>query len=206
MDITVEGKHIDVGDALREHVTDKIEELNEKYFNHTNSATITFSKEGHGHGVFKAHIKILIGKNITVNVDAKAGDIYAAFDTAADKAAKKMRRNKKRLRDHHERGSKTPEEASLEARDYILALDAIEDAGQDNAADEEPTIVAEMTTNIATMSVSEAVMRLDLSNENAFMFRNSSHDGINMVYRRSDGNIGWIDPEQNIASKAEKAA
>lgn len=201
MDITVQGKQIDVGESLREHVTNKLEDLNEKYFNHATSATITFSKEGHGHGVYKAHIKVLIGKNISVIVDSQAGDIYAAFDSAAEKAAKKMRRNKKKLRDHHERGTKTPEEAIIEARDYTLALEAQNDAGEPAETDE-PMVIAEMTTNIATMSVSEAAMRLDLSDESAFMFRNSSNNSLNMVYRRSDGNIGWVDPEQNIAEKA----
>lgn len=202
MDITVQGKHIDVGESLRDHVIAKIEDLNDKYFNHTTSATITFSKEGHGHGVFKAHIKVLIGKNISVIVDAQAGDIYAAFDSAAEKAAKKMRRNKKKLRDHHDRGVKTPEAAILEARDYTLALEAQNDKGEEAEEADEPIVIAEMTTNIATMSVSEAAMRLDLSDESAFMFRNSKNNSLNMVYRRSDGNIGWVDPEQNVAEKA----
>ncbi len=199
MDITVQGKQIDIGDSLREHVIAKIEDINEKYFNHTTSATITFSKEGHGHGVYKAHINILVGKNMTAIVDATEGDIYAAFDAAAEKAAKKMRRHKRKIRDHHERGNKTPEQANLEAKNYTLSI-ADEEAENQNT--DEPTVVAEITTNIATMSVSEAVMRLDLSDENAFMFRKSANNGLNMVDRRADGNVGWVDPEQNIAEQA----
>lgn len=196
MDITVQGKHIDVGENLRDHVVAKIEDLNDKYFNHTTSATITFSKEGHGHGVFKAHINIMIGKNLTVVVDAENPDIYSAFDQAADKAGKKMRRNKKRLRDHHDRAEKTPEAENLKAKGYVLALEAEEAAAEEQNNEEQPAVIAEMTAYIPTITVSEAVMRLDLGHENAMMFRNSSTQDLNMVYRRSDGNIGWVDPAQ----------
>ncbi len=199
MDITVQGKQIDIGDSLREHVITKIEDINEKYFNHPNSATVTFSKEGHGHVQYKTNIKVFIGKNITIIVDATEGEIYAAFDSACEKAAKKMRRNKRKIRDHHERGNKTPEQAIQEATNYTLSL---ADGEEHEEEKDEPTVIAEMSTNIVTMSVSEAVMRLDLSDENAFMFKNSSNGGLNMVYRRSDGNIGWVDPEQTVVEKA----
>jgi ribosomal subunit interface protein len=203
MDITVQGKHIDVGENLRDHVVAKIEGLTDKYFNHTTSATITFSKEGHGHGVFRAHINMMIGKNLTIVVDAENADIYSAFDQAAEKAGKKMRRNKTRIRDHHERTEKTPEAEDLKAKGYILAIEAEEAAAteQDNNEDQ-PAVIAEMTAYIPTISVSEAVMRLDLGVENAMMFRNSSTQDLNMVYRRSDGNIGWVDPAQSDAKAA----
>ena len=204
MELTVQGKQIDVGDALREHVEGKITDLDQKYFNNTTGATITFSKEGHGHGQFKAHISVTIGKNILVVTDAMAGDPYGAFDTAAEKAAKQMRRYKKKLRDHHDRREKTPEEEITKARDYVLALGAFEEAReQDNGAPEtgeggdDPVVIAELTTHIETMSVSDAVMRLDLSGVPALMFRNASHDQLNMVYRRPDGNVGWVDPTGN---------
>ncbi|MCD8526511.1 MAG: sigma 54 modulation/S30EA ribosomal C-terminal domain-containing protein [Alphaproteobacteria bacterium] len=105
---------------------------------------------------------------------------------------------KKRLRDHHDRTEKTPETEITKAQDYTLALESIHESAeeQDNAGDEghAPVVVAEMTTHIETMSVSEAVMRLDLSGQGALMFRNSKNQNLNMVYRRLDGNIGWIDP------------
>ncbi len=201
MELTVQGKQIDVGDALRTHVTDKITDLDQKYFNHSTGATITFSKEGHGHGQFKAHISVTIGKNILVVTDAVAGDPYGAFDTAAEKAAKQMRRYKRKLRDHHARHQKTPEEEIIKARDYILAIGGQEAEEQDNNTGEsengDPVVVAELTTHIETMSVSDAVMRLDLSGAPALMFRNASHDELNMVYRRPDGNVGWVDPAGN---------
>ena len=125
MDIIVQGKQLDVGESLRNHVIAKITDMNEKYFNHTTSATVTFSKEGHGHGMHKAQIKILIGKNITAIVDATEGEIYSAFDAAAEKAAKKMRRNKRKIRDHHDRSTKTPEKASQEAKTEQANMDQI---------------------------------------------------------------------------------
>lgn len=106
-----------------------------------------------------------------------------------------MRRYKKKLRDHHERVEQTPEEEILKARDYVLAAAPEQDDAPEAEAPDEPLIVAEMTQEILTMSVSDAVMRLDLSGQPALMFRNASHDGINMVYRREDGNVGWVDPE-----------
>lgn len=206
MQITIQGKQIDLGDALRAHVTEKLEEINSKYFNHATDATVTFSKEGHGHGTLKAHISIRIGKDIMVMADKEAGDPYGAFDAAAEKVSKQMRRYKTRLRDHHDRIEKTPEAEIVKARDYVLAATPeIEPEEQDNNGvpqGEDPIVIAELTTAIQTMSVSEAVMRLDLSGENAMLFRNAAHNGLNMVHRRADGNIGWIDPEGNHNNSA----
>lgn len=201
MELNVHGKQIDVGDALRTHVEDKLEGLNQKYFNHATFATVTFSREGHGHPRTKAHISIQIGKNIMVVADATDNDPYASFEAAAEKVGKQLRRYKKKLRDHHERLEETPETEILKARDYILAAipeqdtaphDTDEDTGVPEGDD--PVVIAEMTTDIQTMSVSEAVMRMDLSGQPALLFRNASHNEINMVYRREDGNIGWVDP------------
>ena len=207
MELNVHGKQIDVGDALRTHVTEKIEDLNSKYFNHTTFANVTFSREGHGHPLTKAHISIKLGKNIMVIADAVENDPYVAFEAAAEKAGKQLRRYKKKLRDHHDRQTQTPETEIMKARDYVLAA-MPEEANDDSKKEEEddgvphgddPVVVAEMTTDIETMSVSDAVMRLDLSKQPAFMFRNASHNGLNVVYRREDGNVGWIDPENDSA-------
>ena len=189
---------MDLGDALRTHITEKLEDINAKYFNHATDATVTLSKEGHGHGTIKAHISIRIGKDIMVMADDIAGDPYGAFDSAAEKVAKQMRRYKKRLRDHHERLEKTPESEIVRARDYTLAAEPEAQETEDHEEHgKDPVVIAEITTDIQTMSVSEAVMRLDLSGQNALLFHNASHNGLNMVYRRPDGNIGWIDPEGN---------
>lgn len=197
MELNVHGKQIDVGDALRTHVEGKLEDLNEKYFNHATFATVTFSREGHGHPQTKAHISIQLGKNIMVVADATDADPYASFEQAAEKVGKQMRRYKKKLRDHHERIEQTPEEEVIKARDYVLAAVPEQDDEQQIEAqlDEEPLIVAEMTKDIEVMSVSEAVMRLDLSGENFLVFFNSKNKALNIVHKREDGNIGWIDPE-----------
>lgn len=191
MELSVHGKQIDVGDSLRGHVKEKIEDLSEKYFNHTTFANITFSKEGHGHPRTRAHISIKLGKNIMVVADAVEADPYVAFDSAAEKAGKQLRRYKRKLRDHHERTEQTPEAEITKARDYVLATDGREELPPEQA----PAVIAEMTTNIETLTVSEAVMRLELADLPALMFRNASHNGLNMVFRRPDGNVGWVDPD-----------
>lgn len=202
MELTVHGKQIDVGDALRTHVAGKIEDLNQKYFNHATYATVTFSREGHGHPRTKAHISIQVGKNIMVVADAVEADPYVSFESAAQKVGKQLRRYKRKLRDHHERLEQTPESEMTKARAYVLAAtpeqnDEKEESGSVPQGDD-PVIIAEMATNIETLSVSEAVMRMDLAGKNALMFRNASHNNLNMVYRRPDGTIGWVDPENQV--------
>ncbi len=203
MELTVHGKQIDVGDALRTHVTKKLEDISEKYFNHTTYATVTFSKEGHGHQLTRTNIAIKLGKNIMVIAEGTESDPYVAFDVAAEKAAKQLRRYKRKLRDHHERLEQTPETEIIKARDYVLAAmpetandsEHIED---DPSEGGDPVVIAEMTTNIETMSVSDAVMRMDLSSAPVLLFRNASNDVLNIVYRRPDGNVGWIDPQNQV--------
>lgn len=201
MHIAVHGKQMDLGDALRTHVTTKVEDINQKYFNHATEATVTFSPEGHGHGLVKTHISIRVGKDIMVRSDAAEADPYISFDAASEKVAKQLRRYKRRLRDHRQRLEDTPETEMLTARDYVIAA---EEASEEPAADA-PVIVADVTANIQTLSVSEAVMRMDLSGQPALMFRNANHKGLNMVYRRSDGNVGWVDPEGNECAVNLKA-
>jgi ribosomal subunit interface protein len=201
MELAVHGKQMDVGDSLRGHVQTKLEDISAKYFNHTTYATVTFSREGHGHQLTRANIIIKVGKNMLVVADGKEADPRMAFDSAADKAAKQLRRYKRRLRDHHERTEREPEVEFYKARDYTLATD------QDNeqeVAEDTPVVIAEMDTHIQTMTVSDAVMRLDLSGQPALLFSNASHGRINMVYRREDGNIGWVDPENEKAAVPKK--
>lgn len=199
MDMTVQGKQIDVGDSLREHVTDKLSDIDQKYFNHATDATVTFSREGHSGSLFKVNISFNVGKNIQVITEATEADPYVAFDTASEKAAKRLRRYKRRLRDHHHRSEKTPEEEMMKARAYTLLQENQEVVEQDNDEPDhkDPTIIAEVQTHIETMSISEAVMRMELADQNAVMFRNGANDKISMVYLRGDGNIGWLEPDTN---------
>ena len=205
MQLSVQGKQINVGDALRTHVDEKLNDINAKYFNRAIDATVIFSREGEG--FFKTHISIRVGRNILIQGDAVEADIYMVFDLAAAKVAKQLRRYKNRLRNHHHRIEQTPETEIIKARDYTLAMQAFENAGEDAAepeAEDNPLIVAEMSSDIETLSVSEAVMRMDLANQSALLFRNASHNGLNLVYRRNDGNVGWVDP--TIADIGSKVA
>ncbi|MCB1592289.1 MAG: ribosome-associated translation inhibitor RaiA [Alphaproteobacteria bacterium] len=202
MEMTVQGKQIDIGDALRTHVEDKLTDIDEKYFNHATDATVTFSREGHGSGLFRVNISMRVGKNMTVVTEATENDPYVAFDSASEKAAKRLRRYKRQLRDHHSRKQKTPEEEQIKAQYYTLALQGEEAAEQDNEEDtlpegNDPVVVAEISTHIETLSVSDAVMRMELSNKSALLFRNAKNNRLNMVYMRSDGNVGWVDPQED---------
>jgi ribosomal subunit interface protein len=204
MELEIHGKQLDVGDTLRARVEEKLGEIDQKYFNHATSATVTFSKEGHGHGLVRVAISYLVSKGIMINTEAENVDAYTAFEQAAEKAAKRLRRNKKKLRDHHAGSAKTIESESIKAQNYTLALAELNEAEEhdDETHGDDPIVIAEMATTIETITVSGAVMRLDLSGENALLFRNAQTQEINMVYRRQDGNIGWIDP----SIKKSKAA
>lgn len=203
MELIVQGKQIDVGDALRAHVQEKLDDLNAKYFNRAIDATVIFAREGHA--FFRANISIRIGKNISVAAEAEDTDIYAAFDQATVKAAKQLRRYKNRLRDHHRNTEDLPDASILQARSYTFAPEQ-DDEKSDTAGADTPMVIAEMTTDILTLSVSNAVMHMDLTNQNALLFRNNSHGGLNMVYRRPDGHVGWVDPIGNTATAHKEAA
>ncbi|MES2729196.1 MAG: ribosome-associated translation inhibitor RaiA [Pseudomonadota bacterium] len=203
MQITVQGKQMDVGDSLRTHATSKINEILQKYFNRATDVTATLSPEGHG--FVRAHISLHVGRQIMVQATAVESEAYAAFDAAMTKVAKQMRRYKQRLRSHHDRIAELPETDWIQAQDYTLAnderMDDEGDSSDDTSAGAEPLVIAEMTTAIQNMSVSEAVMRMDLAGQSALLFSNAKTGGLNMVYRRADGNIGWVDPASNASAR-----
>ncbi|MGH6932077.1 MAG: ribosome hibernation-promoting factor, HPF/YfiA family [Dongiaceae bacterium] len=187
MQLTVKGKHLDVGEAFRSHAADSLANLLGKYFGDAIEANVMLSREAH---LYHAQISAHIGRGIDMHSHANADTPYAAFDLAADHLAKRLRRYKRRLRDHHR--SDVPVETGAQ---YILAGEEGEPSVEtSNGA---PAVVAEMATNIPTLSVSEAVMRFDLQNSPAMMFRNRAHGELNMIYRRADGTIGWVDPRGN---------
>lgn len=190
MNVTVQGKQLDVGDALKTHVAEKLGDLNTKFFNRAIDGNVIFSREGHG--FYRAHITIHIGKDIMVQSHATEDDPYLSFDVASGKIARQMRRYKNRLRDHRENLERETL-VSAEARDVVFSPVSEQD-NEDVGTD--PVVVAEMTTPIQTLAVADAVMRLDISGTSAMMFRNPAHGRLNMVYRRPDGNIGWVDPAE----------
>jgi ribosomal subunit interface protein len=191
MNLTVNGKGIDVGEALRTHVAENLGRVFEKYFSNPIEATATFSKQGYR---FAAQISVHVGRGILMQAEAEAAEIYAAFDSALENVAKRLRRHKRRLRDYH----REPAD-SYAARQFVLAAETAESADvgdevNDKNGDASPAVIAEMEMDIPTLTVGEAVMRLDLAETQAMMFHNRAHGGLNMVYRRNDGNIGWVDP------------
>lgn len=188
MQLSVKGKQIDVGDALRTHIETSLESAVAKYFDNALEGTVVLAREGH---MLRADISVHIGRSILIQGRGEAADGYAAFDAAAERIAKRLRRYKRRLRDH--RKNKGEPARTEVANKYILAGEEHGEAAE--ASTSNPVIVAEMSTDIATMTVGEAVMRMDLADLPAMMFRNSAHGGLNMVYRRGDGNVGWIDPQ-----------
>ncbi len=191
MQLSVKGKQLNVGDALRSHVSDSLSRILGKYFGDAIEVGVTLARDGQ---MYRAVVAVHIGRGIQIQAQGDADQPYPAFDTAAEHLAKRLRRYKSRLRDHHKRSSRTAE--TLLAQQYILASDDDRETAEDEV-DGNPAVVAEMTTEIASLTVSEAVMRMDLADQPALMFRNSSHGGLNTIYRRSDGNIGWIDPRGN---------
>lgn len=187
MRIQVSGKQIDIGDALRGHVEERLADAVEKYFDRPVEAMVTFSKEGH---VFVADASVHLPTGLSAQAKARADEPYAAFDGAVARMEKQLRRYKRRLRDHHR--NRAPIE-SFEAQTYILEGTQDREEG-DEPETLQPVIVAEMETRVPHLSVGEAVMHMELAGAPLLVFRNEAHGGVNVVYVRDDGNIGWIDP------------
>jgi len=198
MQVTVTGKQIDMGESLRGHVETATLAMVEKYFGRAIEAHVVFSRERH---LFLSDISVHAGRGLSVHGHGRADDAYAAFDAAAEHLEKRLRRYKRRLRNHHKKAGGETTETAVEATDYVLAPGDDEPAGDGKG---EPLVIAEMRTGIPQLSVSEAVMRLDLADLPALLFRNSKHGNLNLVYRRRDGNVGWIDPD--LAAKSRRDA
>jgi ribosomal subunit interface protein len=191
MQLTVTGKQVEVGNALRSHVESALEALLGKYFGSAIEAHAVFAREAH---LIHAEISLHIGRGIVINSGATAIDHYLAFDAAAERLAKQLRRYKRRLRDHGNK-ARAPAERGEMAMSFVLAPVDEEDEADEGAVDGvAPVVIAEMSTELPQLTVGEAVMRMDLADLPVLLFRNRSHGELNLVYRRGDGNIGWIDP------------
>ncbi len=198
MHIKIAGRNVDLGTALQERIEAGLEGAVSKYFDRPGDAQVTVSKTGH---LFEIDMNVHLDSGITLQSVGEADDVYAALDAGLAKIEKRVRRYKRRLRDHHR-----PDRAPLpveQASTFVLSPIPDEDeTGADlpNGADQAPLTVAEGNAQIRTMTVSEAVMQLELGDTPALMFRNARHDGLNMVYRRPDGHIGWVDPASSEKS------
>ena len=187
MRLEVTGKHIDIGEALQSHVRTELGSVMEKYQQRPTDANVIFSKSGHE---FVCEATVHLSSGLNASAKGHANEIYAAFEEAGEKMDKQLRRYKRRLKDHHKA---RPEPVELfGAASYILAAE--QDDEESEAETLQPIIVAEMETKIPSLSVGEAVMQMELAGAPVLVFRNEGKDGVNVVYRREDGNIGWIDP------------
>jgi len=182
----ISGKQIDIGEALQTHVRTELGEMVEKYAGRPTEAQVVFSKNG---AEFACETVIHLSTGLTAQAKGRAHEIYAAFDSCSEKMDKQLRRYKRRLKDHHKDRAQ-PVELS-DAGSYILAP-----TGEDESSEAEanPVIIAEMQAKIPSLSVGDAVMQMELAHATVLVFRNEKHNGINVVYQRDDGNVGWIDP------------
>jgi ribosomal subunit interface protein len=206
MNVQVSGKNMDVGEALRTRVTDELIAAIGKYFERGGSAEVVVSKQGHQ---FCIDIVALLASGQQVVAYGQGGDAHAAFDNALTKIEKRVRRYKRRLTNHHPHlgGPRSPAET---APLVVLRGDDDHDLGDDDwgydgsAGNGAPAgmIIAETESPVKTQTVSMAVMDLDLTDAPAVVFRNVAHGGISVVYRRKDGNIGWVDPERTRAEES----
>ena len=190
MRYTISGKQIDIGDALSTHVKTQVGETIDKYSQRPTDATVTFSKDAHQ---FLCDSVVHLSTGLNVTARGAATEIYAAFEACREKMDKQLRRYKRRLKDHHKDRSGPVEFG--QAGTYVLAADEDEWEAQDSGL--QPIIIAEMETRVPTLSVGDAVMQMELSGTPLLVFRNEKHGGVNVVHRRDDGNVGWIDPRGN---------
>ena len=192
MQITVSGKQVELSDALRTRVAEQLDLITGKFFDHAQEAHVTFSR---ARSFFTCDINVHAGRGLTLRGEGEAADAHSAFDDAAEHIAKRLRRYRRRVNEHaRDLAQRARPEA---ARQYVLRHEDESTPANGDGRAEAPTyatVIAESVAEISVLSVGEAVMRMDLADQQVMMFRNSTTAELNVIYRRSDGNIGWIDP------------
>ena len=195
MPFRVSGKNLDVGDALRGRVNARIAQAVDKYFDGGYSGHVTVAREGFG---FRTECAIHLDSKVTLHAEGHAADAYASADQAALRVEKRLRRYHRRLKDHHP--ERLDGRGAVDAASYVIAAPEHEsDAELDGFT---PVIIAESTTKLKQMSVSDAVIELDMTGAPVLVFRHAAHGGINVVYRRADGHFGWINPAETVPTDA----
>jgi len=189
MDVQITGKGIDLGEALQHHVREAMTNGVRKYFDRGAEANVNFGKDG---SRMTTEATVHLASGVFLAANGKGGDVYGAFDEAMEKLEKRVRRYKRRLKDHHANGrSPLPVEA---ANSYVIQSVADEEeAPAVNGEADAPLVIAESATSVREMTVTDAVMQLDLGDEPAVIFRNAANGSLSVVHRRDDGNIGWIE-------------
>jgi ribosomal subunit interface protein len=190
MTLRISGKSISVGDALRSRVSERTDEVLRKYFDGNYSGHITLSKDGFG---FRTDCSLHLDSGITLEADSNATDAYASADQALVMIEKRLRRYKSRLKDRSARKTYAANAAlaDIDAPSYVIEAPT---EGDDEVTTYSPVIIAEATTSLKRFSVSEAVMELDLTGAACIVFQHGSSGRVNIIYRRTDGNVGWVDP------------
>jgi len=195
MSLRISGKNIEISDAYRTHVEGRVRDAIGKYFAGGFSGRVVLDRDGTG---YRVDCALHLDSGADLHAEGRGHEIYPTFDQAAERIEKQLRRYNRKLKDHHPRNGA----ADIEANYTVLA--ATPDEDEELAADYKPMVIAEETKALKTMSVSGAVMAMDLAESQVVVFRHAGHGGVNIVYRRRDGNIGWIDPAQ--AGKGDSVA
>jgi ribosomal subunit interface protein len=190
---TISGKHMDVGNSLQEYVNDRIDAGIKKHLHNITQARVIFSKKSY---LYHADIMIHDDHMGLIKAESESDDVYASFDNAIVKIEKQLRKYKGKIKKHthHVKSikEKGAEENIVAGTKYVLNMPAVPDNNEDH--EHEPITIAEHVNNIEKLTVSEAIMKMDLAHLPALMFVNKLNNRINMVYHRSDGNIAWVDP------------
>ncbi|MCU0830938.1 MAG: ribosome-associated translation inhibitor RaiA [Rhizobiaceae bacterium] len=188
MSLRISGKHMDIGDAFRTQITERMAEATAKYFAHGYTGSVTVEKSA---GRFSADCKLHLASGVDLQAKGEAHDPIVAFEKAAEHIEKRLRRYKRKLKNHHAEGlAATP----LAGDDYAYRVfEPVDESVEEVAEDYAPAIIAESHKPASVMSVADAVMQLDLTDDPVFVFRAKGSGQINIVYRRADGNIGWVD-------------
>jgi ribosomal subunit interface protein len=187
MQIKVTGKNLDIGNALREHVESRLQQLKDKYFEGAVHGHVTVEKQRAG---FHTDCALHLATGLVLQAHGTAPEAHPSFDQAANHLEKQLKRYKHRLKDHHK--SRREPVKQLAAQSYVISSG--DDAGEEPQG-LNPVVVAETGIQLPELTVGEAVMQLDISTMPFLLFRNGGHGGLNLVYRRPDGNIGWVDPK-----------
>jgi ribosomal subunit interface protein len=200
MTIQITGKNLAAGDAFQTYASDKIQTVLQKYLERVPEGHVRLERE---RGLFKTSCSIRLNGGLLLEANGEGGDAYSSVDTAAHRLETRVRRYKSRIKSHSSAAAAARRKADMAARDYVVTVG---EDDQPEHVDANPLIIAEGQRNIGHMTVSEAVMQLDLSEAAFMIFKNAAHGGLNVVYRRNDGHIGWIDAELPAPAKADGAA
>ncbi len=200
MTIQITGKNVEVGDAFQNYASDKIRSVLQKYMAREVDGHIRLERERE---LFKSTCSVRLTNGLLLEAHGDGSDAYGSIDSAAHKLETRVRRYKGRIKSHSSAAAAARRKVDIEARDYVVSLSDDDEPPHDEA---NPLIIAEGQRNIGHMTVSEAVLQLDLSEASFMIFKNAAHGGLNVVYRRNDGHIGWIDADLPIAAKSNGAA